>query len=167
MKTTKAFYVLIGIGSLILLTACPVSTSYPLITAGKCKVDKSILGFWKNDSADAEAKEIKVSKSSDSTYGISVTNKGSMYMADADTFNAWIGKLGDNDYLVLQEVDGTAVETYYVYNYKKLKDKIITSDISLKVKGTDAVVSIKDYQEEVLASSKMTGFLSGEIIWHR
>lgn len=167
MKSTKALYILMGIGSLILLTACPVSTSYPLFTPGKCKVDKSILGLWKNDSADSEAKEIRISRSSDSTYGILVTDKGSMYMADADTFNAWIGKLGDNEYLVLQEVAGSAVETYYVYSYKKLKDKIITNDISLKVKGTDAVVSIKDYQEEVLASSKMEGFLSGEITWHR
>lgn len=165
MKSTKAFIWLTCTVILLLITACPVSTSYPLFTPGKSVIDQSLLGTWKNDSTDAEANKIKISKASDSTYWIYILDKGSMYMADADTFVAWTGRIGEHDYLTLQEFTTEAQETYFVYSIKKQKDKIITHDISLKVNGTDAVVSISDYQKEVLASEKMSGFLSSEIIW--
>jgi hypothetical protein len=167
MKSTRVFLWLGCLFILALMTACPVSTSYPLITAGKSVVDNALIGTWKNDSTDAEANKIKITKASDSTYWVYILEKGTMFMADADTFIAWQGHLGDHDYLVLREYIIAPQETYYVYSLKKQKDKMVTNDITLKVNGTDAIVSILEYQKEVLASEKISGFLASEITWSK
>ena len=153
---------------MLLLTACPVSSSLPLFTPGNSKIDKSLIGTWKNDSSSSEAQEVIITKSTDSTYGLKIVQKGELYMADSDTFNAWMGMLGNESYFVLQEVSAEgATETYYVYHIKLENSKLTTNDISLKVQGTEAITSIESYQNEVNASSKMEGFLSGEIVWKK
>lgn len=151
-----------------LLMACPVSTSYPLGEKNSEKIDKALLGTWKNDSVNAEAQQVTLTQADDYTYSLKVEKKGSMYMAETDDFQAWLTSIDNHRFLVLQEVgEGVAKETYYVYHIEFEGKKLRTNDITLKVNGTDAITSIPAYREEVKASMSKEGFLAGPIVWRK
>ena len=152
----------------MLFMGCPVSTTYPLGPSDGKKIDKSLIGTWKNDSASVEAGQVTIRKSSEYTYEVVVEEKGTMYMAESTVFKGWLTTIKDRDFLVLQEIlDGAAKETYYVYHLTITKESITTNDISLKVGGTDAVTSVENYRKEVEASMEKDGFLAGTIVWKK
>lgn len=151
----------------LLLTACPVSTTYPLGRKGEVKADQSLIGAWKTTAQDVEASAVTITKGKEAnTYSVHVSEKGSMFMAESTEFTGWLAKIDDRTFLVLQEIiEGTATETYYMYHIRFDGDKLITNDITLKVGGTDAITSVDSYREEVKASMVQEGFLASEIVW--
>lgn len=153
----------------LFLMACPVSSKFPLGESGKEKIDKNLLGTWKNDSTGAEATKVVIEKTDDYTYKVTVKEKGSMYMADGDSFKGWLTKIEDKTFFVLQELDteGSPKDTYYVYCVSVDKNVLTTNDITLKVGGTDAITSTQAYRDEVSASMKQEGFLAGKIVWKK
>jgi hypothetical protein len=166
----KSFYpFLLIIAGMFLLTACPVSSSYPLGKKGEVALDKQLIGVWKNDSKDSESTGVTVTKGTElNTYNVHVDEKGSAFMADGEDFIGWLTVLKGKTFFVLQQViDGVAAETYFVYHIKYNNSTLITNDISLLVKGTDAITSIESYQEEVIASMGMDEFLTSEIQWKK
>jgi hypothetical protein len=167
MKSIYPFMLIIA--GMFLLTACPVSSSYPLGKKGEVALDKQLIGVWKNDSEETESKGVTITKGKElNTYNVHVDEKGSMFMADGDDFIGWLTVLKGKTFFVLQQViDGVATEIYFVYHIKYNNSTLITNDISLLVKGTDAITSIESYQEEVIASMEMDEFLTSEIQWEK
>ena len=167
MKTILSIALIVS--GLFILAGCPVSSTYPLGDKGEVKLDTHLLGTFMNEAEDVEANEVIISKGSEAnTYNVHVESKGSMFMADGEDFTGWLAKLDDQTFFVLQQlIDGVATETYYVYHIQidKNHSKFTTSDITLKVNGTDAITSIEAYREEVKASMTMEGFLAGTIEW--
>ncbi len=167
MKT--AAFVLLFI-SVFMLTACPVSSSYPLGEQGSVPLDPKLLGTWiaEEDPAEIEAGQITISKgTAKNTYDVHIDEPGEMFMANSQDFKGWLVELKSAKFLVLQEmVEGTPAETYYVYHITYNGESIVTNDITLGVNGTDAITSISAYQEEVLASMELEDFLGSEIHWN-
>ncbi|MCC6700299.1 MAG: hypothetical protein IT221_02175 [Fluviicola sp.] len=165
----KKFFIGFSIIALLgILTACPVSSSYPLGKKGAVALNPRLLGTWVSDQEDIEANQISITKGTEkNTYNLHVDVKGSMFMGDGEDFLAWVAEIKEMKFLVLQQlVDGQATETYYVYHFNLLKDNsLVSNDITLKVLGTDAITSIDAYREEVSASMEMEGFLASEINW--
>lgn len=150
-----------------ILTACPISSSYPLGEKGAVALNTKLLGTWSSDASDIEANQITISKGKEAnTYALHVDVKGSMFMAEGEDFTAWIAQIKDKQFLVLQDL-ASQKDTYYVY-YFSLKDgELISNDITLKVNGVDAITSIDSYREEVSASMEMEDFLASEIKWKK
>ncbi|MGG9970798.1 hypothetical protein ACQ33O_03295 [Ferruginibacter sp. SUN002] len=151
-----------------LLTACPVATKFPLTEKEDLSTfDKRLIGEWVNSDSAAEAKKIRITKGeTKKTYHIEVLEKGSMFMAESETFEAWITDLDDKKFIVLQEIkDGETDKSYYVYHLEITDDYLITHDVSLKVKGIDGIKSVSTYREEVSASMTFKDFLSEERKW--
>lgn len=167
MKTIYSFILIAS--CLFLLTACPVGSAYPLGKMGQVKADPTLLGTWTNEIADSEARSVTLTKGEvANTYGVTVNERGESFMADDDYFIGWLTILKGKTFLVLQQlVAGEPTETYYVYHIKHDKNTLTTSDITLKVNGTEAITSIESYQEEVIASMQMSDFLAGDIIWKK
>lgn len=163
------FSLVLIVSCLFFLTACPVSTTYPLGNKGDVKLDTKLIGVWTNESVDTESTGVSITKGKETnTYNVHVDEKGSMFMADSEDFIGWLALLNGKTFFVLQQVvDGATTETYYVYHIKLENSTLTTNDITLKVNGTDAVTSIKSYQEEVIASIDMDDFLAGEIQWQK
>lgn len=149
------------------LTGCPISSKYPLGVLSAAKpFDKTLIGTWKHPDEKAEATVITIEKGKNQyPYRVFVMEKGESFMADSEIFDAWIITLEGKNFLVLKETE--TEEAYFVYHIKVGVNEIITNDITLKVKGTDAITSVKSYQEEVIASMKKDGFLAGQITWKR
>lgn len=167
-KQSIAFFAVIALVAFAFM-GCPVSSKYPLGEKGKEPINKDLIGTWKNDSTGSEATKVIVSKGKETnTYSVEVTEKGTMFMSETTSFKGWLTVIDDKTFLVLQEVVvDVAAETYYVYHVKVDKNKLTTNDITLKVGGTDAIVSTETYREEVRASMKKEGFLAGEIVWKK
>ncbi len=162
MKKITSFSLL----AFVLLTfyGCPVSSSYPLGKQGEYKIDPNLLGTWITEQVDHEVSKVIITKKDDFTYNIKVMEKGDMFMAETDNFTGWTTKLEDQTFLCLKESE----TGYYVYKIdKEGKNKMITHDISLKVKGTDAITSIEEYRKEVASSMSYEDFLSSEALWKK
>lgn len=166
MKTVSFLLLLI---SVFILTACPVSSSYPLGEKGSVPLDPKLLGTWiaQEDPEGIEAQQITISKGTEkNTYDVHVDEPGEAFMANSNDFKGWLVELKSSKFLVLQEVvEGSPAETYYVYHITINGNSIVTNDITLGVNGTDAITSISAYQEEVLASMELEDFLGSEIHW--
>ena len=169
MKKLHPFLVLfVCFSAALIFMGCPVSTSYPLGEKNSEKIDKRLIGTWKNDSTSNEAVKVTVKKTDEYTYKVTVDEKGSMFMAESTDFIGWITTIEKEEFLVVQEeIEGVAKETYYVYHIKFENGKLITNDITLKVGGTDAITSIPTYRDEVKASMQKEGFLAGTIVWKK
>ncbi|MCC7453823.1 MAG: hypothetical protein IT222_06640 [Crocinitomix sp.] len=153
----------------ILLTACPIGSSFPLGKKGEVKLNPELIGVWTTDATDVEATAVEFTKGTEAnTYNFEVLEKGSMFMADGPSFIAWLTELNAKTFLVLQQVvDGVPIETYYVYCIQLEKKKMTSFDISLKVNGVDAITSIQAYRDEVKASMEFDDFLGNQIDWVR
>jgi len=167
MKSLHRFFPLSLLAFFCLfLMACPVSSSYPLGEKGKEKIDKNMIGKWKTDKADHEAKKINVRMADDFSYDVTVEEEGSSFMADTKEFKGWLTKLEGKTFFVLQEInEGKATETYYVYHITIGKDGFTTHDIGCLVDGTSAITSTEAYRNEVKASMSKENFLSSEAKW--
>lgn len=153
-----------------LLTACPVSSSYPLGKKGAIAIRQDLIGTWSTSAEDLEAKQVTIKKGTvANTYRVHVDEKGSMFMADGVDFIAWIAELKGKQFLVLQQlIDEMPIETYFVYHINVLNDKtLISNDISLNVNGVDAITSTDTYREEVSASMEKEAFLAEDINWSK
>jgi hypothetical protein len=151
----------------ILLTACPIASTYPLGKKGDVKLNQDLLGVWVTSTPDVEANAVEITKGSEAnTYNFEVLEKGSMFMADGPSFTAWITEIGSFSFLVLQQLaDGQPTESYYVYQFALEKKKLTSHDITLKVNGVDAITSIEAYREEVKLSMEYDDFLANQIDW--
>jgi hypothetical protein len=151
----------------ILLTACPIASSFPLGKKGEVKLNPDLMGVWVTDATDVEATSVEFTKGTEAnTYNFEVLEKGSMFMADGPSFIAWLTELNAKTFLVLQQVlDGAPQESYYVYCIKQEKKKMTSFDITLKVNGIDAITSIQAYRDEVKASMEFDDFLGNQINW--
>jgi hypothetical protein len=150
------------------LSGCPVSSGYPLgMQSDALPFDNSLIGTWENSDKQTEATLVKIEKGNGANlYKLTVIEKGESFMADSENFIAWTIMLKEKKFLVLQEVKSSgSKDSYFVYHFSTSGNKLITNDISLKVNGTDAITSVKSYQEEVIASMKDPEFLSGKITW--
>jgi hypothetical protein len=150
-----------------ILTACPVSSSYPLGEKGAVALNTKLLGTWSSDATDIEANQVTISKGKEAnTYALHVDVKGSMFAAQGEDFTAWIAQIKDKQFLVLQD-QAAETNAYYVYYFSMKDGELISNDITLKVKGVDAITSIEAYREEVSASMDMEDFLASEIKWKK
>jgi len=151
----------------MLLTACPISTGYPLGKKGEIKLNQDLLGLWVSSTPDIEASAIQITKGAEiNTYQFEVIEKGTMFMADGPSFTAWITEIDSYSFMVLQQlIDGNPTEVYYVYEYKVDKKRLTSHDITLKVNGVDAITSIDSYREEVKLSMAFDDFLANPIDW--
>lgn len=163
-------FVVLFIGVFI-LTACPVTSSFPLGKEGSVTLDSRLLGTWLVDGEveGLEAEQITLSKgTAKNTYKVHVDIPGDGFMADTEDFKGWLVELKAEKFLVLQEIiAGIAQEVYYVYHITFDGKSIVTNDITLGVNGRDAVTSISAYQEEVLASMQLENFLANTIYWSK
>lgn len=167
-KQSFVFFTLIALVAFAFM-GCPVSSKFPLGEKGKEPLNKELIGTWKNDSTGSEAVKVTISKGKEeNTYSVHVDEKGEMFMAGSQDFNGWLTELDGKTFFVLQEVvESQATETYYVYHIAVDKNKLTTHDVTLKVKGTDAITSTPAYREEVSASMKKEDFLAGKIVWKK
>ncbi len=151
----------------ILLTACPISSEFPLGKKGEVSLNQNLIGIWTTDAQDVEANSVEFTKGSEAnTYNFEVLERGSMFMADGPSFIAWLTELNSKTFLVLQQVmDGAPLESYYVYCIQPEKKKMTSFDITLKVNGIDAITSISAYRDEVKASMAFDDFLANQIDW--
>lgn len=167
----KYFFISFSIIALLgLLTACPVSSSYPLGKKGAIAIRQDLIGTWTTSYEDIEANQVTIKKGPEAnTYAVHIDERGEMFMGDGDDFLGWIAEVKGKHFFVLQQlIDNEAKETYYVYYFDFLKDNtLVSNDITLKVLGTNAITSIDAYREEVSASMEMEGFLTGEIQWKK
>lgn len=167
-SVARIFFIVTVAVSPFVFMACPVSSKYPLGEKNTEKIDPKLLGTWKNDSADLEATGVTFKKLDDYTYYLSVDEKGDLYTSDYTDFHAWLTTLDGMRFLVLQAMDGnTETDEFYVYYVQVDGNTMYSHDITLKVKGVDAITSIPAYREEVSASMKKDDFLSGKIVWKK
>ena len=166
MKTV--YFTLLFIGVFI-LTACPVSSTYPLGEQGSVSLDPKLFGTWisTEDQEEIEAGQITLSKGTmTNTYSVHVDMPGGTFVAGSYDFIGWLVELNGARFLVLQELEERIPkESYYVYHIMYNGKSITTNDINLGVNGTEAITSIQAYQEEVLASMELDNFLAGAIHW--
>jgi len=153
------------------LSGCPVGSKYPLgLETDAVSFDKNLIGTWENSAKDVEAGKINIIKGSGkNTYLLSVLTKGDSFMADHDNFRCWVTLLNGRKFFVLNEVndDFEATDSYFVYAFSVNGNQLTTNDISLKIKGTDAITSVTAYRDEVTASMKDPEFLQGKIEWKK
>lgn len=160
MKNTKL--VLLFLPFVVLLTACPIGLEYPADEEGKNPIEKKLTGTWNSTSADHEVMKVKIEKKDNTSYKVTVLEKGSMYSEDDMEFTGWVTKIDDINIIYFK----SANSNYYHYCYKiKDKNSFYTYDISLKVGGTDAVTSTQALRDEIKASSKMEDFLTSETLF--
>ncbi len=159
MKKTT-LYILSLSAIVLILTACPVSISYPLDAVGSNKIDKKIIGTWVSDSSDV-LKKVVVSKGSDeNSYAIEIIEAGSNYNLSQKKFTGYVTEIDGKKFLY-NRAEGTA--SYYTYCYEMPDKKtLILYDISLLDGGVDAVKSVQSYRDQVSSSMKKSGFLSGK-----
>jgi hypothetical protein len=156
-----------------LFAGCPLNSTYPLLPKEEAlSYDKTLTGTWSNDKKEdaADARIVRIEKGNESnTYTIKVLETGELYSTETKEFKAWLGMLNNSKFLVLEETGDKAStkSPYLVYAIKTDGNKLITNDIALKVKGTDAITSVKAYQEEVVASMKYSDFLAEETAWKK
>lgn len=164
MKKSITWKSILFLPLLFLLTACPVSTNYPLGTKGSESLDKDLIGIWTNDLADSEVSKIEFKQGLEkNTYKITVLEQGEMYMADGDEFIGWLVTLINQRFLVLEQ-NGN----YYAYAVNKINSKELkTFDPTLKVDGINAVTSTENFQKEIMASMAFSDFLTSEIHWKK
>lgn len=165
----RLLYLITTISLAFILAGCPVSSKFPLGKSHEYKIDKRLLGNWTCSSEDVEVNKISFMQKDEYTYTVKVDERGGMYASDTDDFNGWITKLEGKEFLVLQEIiNGEPVEQYFVYSLTKIEnDQIQTNDISLKVNGTEAIISIEAYRAEVKASMNLEGFLANDLFWSK
>lgn len=162
----RFFIALIGI--CLTLYACPVSTSYPLGSRETAEpFDLNLTGTWKNPSTDTEASKIMLSRGqAKNTYKLNVLEKGGMFMAETEEFEAWATSLNGKKFMVLQAVSsGQRKETYYLYHFTLDGKKLTTYDIKLRDFGIENIQSIDAYRAEVDASMKLADFLTAKMEW--
>lgn len=153
------------------LSGCPVGSKYPLgLQTDAIAFDKNLVGTWENSAKEVEANKITIIKGSGKdTYILSILVKGSSFMADHDNFRCWVTLLNGKKFFVLNELtdEFEATDSYFVYAFSVKGNHLTTNDVSLKVKGTDAITSVAAYRDEVTASMKDPEFLQGEIEWEK
>lgn len=156
----------------LFLTGCPLSSSYPLGYKADAKpFNSNLIGTWSNkpvkEEDGHEVAKVVISKgNSANSYRVTVKEKRESFAADTEVFEGWITELNGMQFFVLQEIiKGSPTQSYYVYHFSMLKESFTTNDISLKVKGTDAITSVEAYQEEVKASMNHKEFHSEKTVW--
>lgn len=171
---TSFLYVPLLLLAVIFLTGCPVSSKYPLADKKDAlPFDDNLVGSWTNSNADKDkghevGKMVIAKGSANNTYRIVVKEKRDMYAAETDVFEGWVIELNGMKFFVLQEVRKQKLyDEYYVYHVTFGKSMVSSNDISLKVKGIEAITSIEAYQEEVKASMKHPEFHSSKTIWYK
>lgn len=164
MKKSISWKAIFFFPLLFLLTACPVSTDYPLGVKGNESIDTDLIGIWTNDFVDAEASKIEFQQGKEkNTYKITVLQQGEMYMADGDEFIGWLTTVKNQRFLVLEQSG-----KYYAYAVHKINSKELkTFDPTLKAGGIDAVTSTENFQKEIIASMAFSDFLTSEIHWKK
>jgi hypothetical protein len=145
-----------------------MDTSYPLEVQEKGSVDKKLIGTWTTDAADSDAKKVTITMNEDKTYKVEVLAKGEYYAAETDIFKAWLTSLNKRKFIVLQEMyNGEGKQAYYVYDIT-IGDKTFTArTISVKGKGIDSLLSVKDYRDRVKSSMDSSDFLSTDMVWNK
>lgn len=150
------------------LCGCPVSSKFPLgLQTDAIAFDNNLVGTWENPSKEEEAKLIKIEKGSEkNTYKLKIVEKGDGFMADSDNFLCWVTVLNEKKFFVMQEILAPGENaSFYVYQIAVSGNKLTSHNITLKVKGTDAITSVSSYREEVAASMEKEDFLTGKTVW--
>lgn len=165
MKKAMIFVILTPV--LLLLMGCPVDTKFPFDTPGALKIDKNLLGTWKNptDDENADVLKVKISKKDNFSYDVIVLEKGDMYMADTNIFVGYVSELDGKTFFYLQSAGRT--DKNYLYHYTFDGKQLITHDVGLKVGGIDAITSTEAFRKEVSASLPLEDCLTGEIKWEK
>jgi len=149
----------------LFLIGCPVGLDFPLDELGKNPIDQRLIGTWETTSEDSGIKKMKISNEGNNTYKIEIITRGEMYGLEDDVHKAWVTELGGYTFIYAKPL---SEEKYYHYAYKLVDDNtLITNDVSLLVGGTDAAISTEALRAEVLASSKMEGFLGEETTYKK
>lgn len=145
---TFAFSACCLVGALI-FSGCPVSISYPLAESGTVKIDKNLVGNWKATETEVEIAAAKVEKMDDNNYKITISEKGSLYTPEGNTFKGWNYEMEGHKFLICQEYDEAEALTdkYYLYKIECTKSNLTLYDVSLtEGGGTDAIKSTADFQ---------------------
>lgn len=171
MKSFNPITALLLVAFSMIITGCPLSTKYPLANQNEAiTLDKTLIGHWMADKIGAEAKEVNVEAGSEkNTYKIKVLETGEMYSPETSEYKGWLTEIKGLKLLVLQEtgVKADKEKPFYVYAVSAAGNKLSLKDISLKVKGVDAITSTNTYKEEVIASMNHEEFFGDEITYHK
>jgi len=160
MKKQYALFLLLPL--MLLLTACPVGTNYPLGNPGTEKIDNNLIGTWENSEADPEAKKVSIKRADNFSYDIEVFDPGSQYTLTSTTLKGWVTPLEGKQFVYIRAENE---ETFYLYCYKIQGNVLTTWDVGLLVGGIDAVTSTQAFRDEVAASLKKMECLTDEINW--
>lgn len=163
MKKLK--YLLFLLPVALFLIGCPVGLDFPLDELGKNPIDEQLLGSWETTDTSSAIVKMRITDAGNNSYKIEILKRGEMYMLETDLLKAWVTQLGDYTYLYAKPDNENK---YYHYAYRLTDENtLITNDISLLDGGTDAVTSTESLRAQVLASSKMEGFLGEEITFKK
>lgn len=138
----------------LLLTACPVGMDYSLGNL-KENIDQNLIGTWEVETESKEIEKIQISKNNKNSLRVKILERGEMYVLETDDLTAYQTVLEGKTFLILKP-DGE--EKFYHYQFEIVDGKIIFHDVSLIVKGVDAVTSIEAFRAEVAASMKMENY---------
>ena len=154
---------------MLLLTACPLSTTFPLGQKGDAEFNELLLGTWSTEASDPVVKKATISKGEEpGTAKLHVDEKGELFAADGTDFLIWLTNLENQTFLVMQQVmDGENQPTFYAQHITIAQNILTTHDISLLENGIDAVTSVEAYREEVKASMKNPEFLQEQVEWKK
>ena len=79
----KKFVVLLLIlPAVLLFYGCPVGIDYPAGEPGTEKIDKDLIGTWKQDNADKEILKFTITQKDKYSYTIVIDEKGTLYASD-------------------------------------------------------------------------------------
>lgn len=156
----KKITTLLFLPLVFLLIGCPVGLDFPAEIMGKNPIDTRLLGTWETDTKDIEITKVELSDNGNNTYAIEILTRGEMYTLETDHLVGWITRIGDYDILVAQP-DNEKKYYHYTYSFDK-NGNLVIADVSLKVGGVDAVTSTEALRAEILASSKLEGFVTEE-----
>lgn len=156
----KKIATLLFLPLVFLLIGCPVGLIFPADIIGKNPIDSRLLGTWETDNKDIEITKVKLSDNGNNTYSIEILTRGEMYSLETDHMVGWITRIGGYDILIAQPDND---QKYYHYMFRFDTDgNLVIADVPLIVDGVDGITSTESLRAEILASSKLEGFVAEE-----
>jgi hypothetical protein len=148
----KSYLLLLLPAVILLMTGCPIGLDYSLGNPGTEKIDKTLVGTWRNHQEEPEVKRVKIERTDDESYSVTVLERGEMYSLETDNFTAWITTIEEKNFFYLRPA---GEDEYYHYCYWMEGSTLVTTDVALLDGGVDAVSSTETLRGQVARSMRM------------
>ena len=147
----------------LLSTGCPIGLEVPLGNPGTEKIDKSLIGTWHCAECD-DIITVKISKTSEMEYAVSVLEKGEMYSLEETEMQAWVTKVKGESFIYAKPV---SEDKYYHYHYEMKGKELEIFDLALLAEGVDAATSTESLIKEVEASMDADDWGKEKKMWKK